>query len=57
MTDTRASRGAALVTGGSKRIGRAICLALAAAGYDVAIHHRDSEGEAEAVARAVGARA
>ena len=60
MTDTRASRGAALVTGGSKRIGRAICLALAAAGYDVAIHHRDSGAEADDVAAAVrdlGARA
>ena len=53
MTDTRASRGAALVTGGSKRIGRAICLALAAAGHDLAIHHRDSAAEAEAVAAAV----
>ena len=38
--------GAALVTGGAKRIGRAICLELAAAGFDVAIHHRDSDAEA-----------
>ncbi|MBU3971953.1 MAG: SDR family oxidoreductase [Alphaproteobacteria bacterium] len=39
-------RGAALVTGGAKRIGRAICLELAAAGFDVAVHHRDSPDEA-----------
>ena len=47
--------GAALVTGGAKRIGRAICLELAAAGFDVAIHHRDSDAEAAEVARAVEA--
>jgi NAD(P)-dependent dehydrogenase (short-subunit alcohol dehydrogenase family) len=53
LTDVRASRGAALVTGGSKRIGRTICVALATAGYDVAIHHRDSVSEADEVATAV----
>lgn len=46
-------RGAALVTGGAKRIGRAICLELAAAGFDVAIHHRDSDAEAAEVAREI----
>ncbi|MBU2208678.1 MAG: SDR family oxidoreductase [Alphaproteobacteria bacterium] len=49
MTETPSSsrgRGAALVTGGAKRIGRAICLELAAAGFDVAIHHRASPDEA-----------
>src|SRR3954454_20255296 len=35
-----ASRGAALVTGGARRIGRALAAAAAAAGYDVAIHVR-----------------
>jgi NAD(P)-dependent dehydrogenase (short-subunit alcohol dehydrogenase family) len=49
------ARGAALVTGGAKRIGRTICLELAAAGFDVAIHHRDSDAEAAEVARAVEA--
>ncbi|HEY8610362.1 MAG TPA: SDR family oxidoreductase [Roseomonas sp.] len=51
---------AALVTGSSKRIGRAIALALAQAGFDLAIHHRDGLQEAEAVAeeiRALGRRA
>ena len=50
-------RQAALVTGGGKRIGRAIALALAAAGYDVAIHyHRSAEAAAATAAevRAVG---
>ncbi len=53
-------RGAALVTGGAKRIGRAICLELAAAGFDVAIHHRASADEAARVAgeiEALGRRA
>ena len=34
-----------LVTGGSKRIGREICLRLAREGFAVAVHHRDSEPE------------
>ncbi len=41
----------ALVTGGAKRIGRAVALALAEAGTDVAITYRESEADAqEAVA-------
>ncbi|WP_428150545.1 SDR family oxidoreductase [Brevundimonas sp.] len=58
MTDPRP--GAALVTGGARRIGRAIVLALAARGHDVAIHHRDSVEDAETLAeevRALGRRA
>lgn len=58
MTDARL--GAALVTGGGQRIGREIALTLAKAGFDVAIHHRKSADEAEAVAaqaRALGRRA
>ncbi len=50
----------ALVTGGARRIGRAIALALAGAGFDVAVHHRDSAAEAAATAdavRALGRRA
>lgn len=60
MTDPAARRGAALVTGGGKRIGRAICLELARAGFDLAIHYRSSADAAEAVAeeaRALGRRA
>ncbi len=50
----------ALVTGGAKRIGAAITRALAADGWQVVIHYRNSVEEAEAVAagiRAEGGRA
>lgn len=49
----------ALVTGGAKRIGRALALALARAGADVAITYRGSEAEANktlAAIRAEGVR-
>ncbi|WID97925.1 SDR family oxidoreductase [Bosea vestrisii] len=45
----------ALVTGGAKRIGRAIALRLAGAGYSVAIHCNTSRAEAEALAADVAA--
>lgn len=60
MTDRLARSGAALVTGGGKRIGRAIALELARAGFDVVIHYRSSQDAAEAVAdevRALGRKA
>jgi NAD(P)-dependent dehydrogenase (short-subunit alcohol dehydrogenase family) len=44
-----APRPAALVTGGALRIGRAIVLALARAGYAVAIHANKSRADAEAL--------
>jgi NAD(P)-dependent dehydrogenase (short-subunit alcohol dehydrogenase family) len=53
-------RPAALVTGSAKGVGRAIVLALAEDGYDVAVHYRHSRDEAEAVAATAvmsGARA
>jgi 3-oxoacyl-[acyl-carrier protein] reductase/pteridine reductase len=46
---------AALVTGGARRIGRAIALALAASGANVAITYRDSQPEAEDTVRALAA--
>ena len=60
MTKSPADRGAARVTGGGKRLGKAICLELARAGFDVAIHYRGSKDAAEAVAddvRALGRKA
>lgn len=51
---------AALVTGSAKGIGSAIALALAADGYDIAVHYRTSATEAGRVAaeaRARGVRA
>lgn len=53
-------RPTALVTGAGARVGRAIALELARAGFDLAVHHRTSaEGAAEVVdaCRAVGAGA
>lgn len=41
---------AALVTGGARRIGRALALALAEAGFAVAIHHHRSREAADALA-------
>lgn len=49
------SRGAALVTGGGKRIGKALALAAGRAGYDVAVHYRTGGAEAEAVAAEIRA--
>ena len=51
-----ASRGAALVTGGARRIGRALVAAAADAGFDVAIHVRSVDDDAEAAASEVRAR-
>lgn len=53
-------RGAALVTGGAKRVGQAFIEALAGDGHPVAIHYNTSSAEAEALAdaiRAAGGRA
>ena len=41
----------ALVTGSAKGIGKAILLALAQKGYDVAVHYKSSQEEAQEVAR------
>ena len=55
MTESPARPGAALVTGGARRIGRAICLELAQAGFDIAIHHRASSDEAADLAQRIEA--
>lgn len=55
-----ANRGAALVTGGARRIGRALAQTCAEAGFDVAIHTRNPGDDAEAAAgqvRSAGRRA
>ncbi len=54
------TRGWALVTGAAKRIGRALALSAARAGYDIIIHHRASPADAEKTAaevRALGRQA
>ena len=43
----------ALVTGGAKRIGRAICLKLAQLGYDIALHYNASSKEARELAQLI----
>lgn len=47
---------AALVTGGAKRLGRAMVEALAADGFAVAIHCHASEAEAESLAKSIRER-
>ncbi|HEY1881267.1 MAG TPA: SDR family NAD(P)-dependent oxidoreductase, partial [Caulobacteraceae bacterium] len=57
---SRAGRGWALVTGAARRIGAALALAAAEAGYDVLVHFGASAGPAEETAervRALGRRA
>jgi len=51
-----ADRGAALITGGARRIGRVLVIAAADAGFDVAIHVRSVDDEAELAAADVRAR-
>jgi NAD(P)-dependent dehydrogenase (short-subunit alcohol dehydrogenase family) len=46
-------RGTALITGAARRIGRALAITCAEAGYDVAVHHRGPAEEAESVAEEI----
>ena len=48
-------RGAALVTGAGRRIGRALALRIAEAGFDVAIHYHADGADAEATAADIAA--
>ncbi len=50
------SKGAILITGAAKRIGRHLALALADAGYDIAVHYNHSRDEAEDVAQQISAK-
>jgi NAD(P)-dependent dehydrogenase (short-subunit alcohol dehydrogenase family) len=45
----------ALVTGGARRLGRAMAMYLAGRGYDVAVHYDRSEAEAQATVAAIAA--
>ena len=46
-------KGAALITGGAKRIGKVVALKLAEAGYDIALHYNTSKAEAEKTAKEI----
>ena len=48
MSEPRANP-VAVVTGGARRLGRYLCTALAARGYDVVILYRDSEADARSL--------
>ncbi|WP_373924736.1 SDR family oxidoreductase [Duganella sp. CY15W] len=54
-TPTTPSGRVALVTGAGRRLGRAIALGMARAGWDVALHYRASADEARAVADDIAA--
>jgi NAD(P)-dependent dehydrogenase (short-subunit alcohol dehydrogenase family) len=50
-----APRGGALVTGAARRIGRALALAAARAGHDLAIHAREADADTESLGAEIAA--
>ncbi len=56
MTRIKKTAPVALITGGAKRIGKAIALCLAERGYTIALHYHSSKAEAAAAARAIQQR-
>lgn len=49
------TRPVAVVTGGARRLGRHLCLSLAARGYDVVVFYRSSDDEARTLEQAIAA--
>ena len=45
------SQGTVLITGGAKRVGAAMALSLARAGYSIALHYNNSKTEAEKLSK------
>jgi NAD(P)-dependent dehydrogenase (short-subunit alcohol dehydrogenase family) len=56
MTRTKKTVPVALITGGAKRIGKAIAIRLANRGYAIALHYHSSKAEASATARRIRQR-
>ncbi len=56
MTRSPLFRPTVLITGGARRIGRAIALAMADVGFDVAVHYRSSLADAEDLVAAIEAK-
>ena len=54
MPQSQASRKVALVTGGAKRVGRAIVQRLAEAGFDIAFTYLTSRSEADEFVEELG---
>lgn len=53
MIKKNKTQGVALVTGGAKRIGKAICLSLSSRGYKIALHYHKSDAQAKSVAKTI----